>query len=210
MKPRIRVKICGITREEDALAAAQCGADAIGLVFYPPSARHVSVSQARQIAAQVPPFVTVVGLFLDATEEAIRAVLEEVPLDMLQFHGRETAAECDRWGYRYLKSVPMKDQPDLHDFMLRYPNAAGFLLDTVSAGEAGGSGQVFAWQALPTNLTHPTILAGGLTPENVSSAMTQTNCYAVDVSSGVEDGKGIKSLKKIRAFMTEVRAYESH
>lgn len=190
------------------MLAARLGVDAIGLVFYPPSSRYLSVSQAVAILQVVPPFVTTVGLFLDADEKAIRQVLDSVELDCLQFHGNETDAFCRSFGRRYIKSVPMVDTDDIHAYTTRYPGAAGFLLDAVSNGEAGGKGETFDWGRIPQDLAKPLILAGGLRPDNVAEAIRSTRCYAVDVSSGVEVEKGVKSPEKIRKFVEQVKSIQ--
>jgi phosphoribosylanthranilate isomerase len=200
-----RIKICGITRPEDGLYAASLGVDAIGLVFHPKSPRCLSAQQALAICAAVPPFVTVVGLFMDAAAPEIETVLRQVPLELLQFHGRETPEFCRQFGRRYIKSVAMMDCPDVAAYTARFPDAAGFLLDAVKTGEAGGTGLAFDWQRIPVDSPRPLILAGGLTPENVAAAIRQARCYAVDVSSGVEYEKGRKSPEKMRAFVEQVR-----
>lgn len=202
---RTRIKICGITRREDALQAAELGVDAIGLVFYQKSPRYISIAKAHEILRELPPFVSVVGLFMNAQASEIKAVLDELPLDLLQFHGTETAEFCRAFGLRYIKSVAMMECPDVRAYLAQFPEAAGFLLDAVRSGEAGGSGTVFDWQKVPADTGRPLILAGGLGPENVAHAIRRTGCYAVDVSSGVEVEKGIKSPQKMRAFVEQVR-----
>lgn len=206
--PRIRVKVCGITRPEDGIAAAQMGADAVGLVFYPPSGRYVTTEQARAIVAALPPFVSAVGLFLDASAEDVRSALEEVPAMSLQFHGGESAEYCRLFGRPYIKSVPMGEAVDIDRYLDRYAEAAGFLVDSHRGGEAGGTGETFDWTRLPTNPGKALVLAGGLTPENVSSAIGQVKPYAVDVSTGVEREKGIKDPAKLEAFMRGVKLGE--
>lgn len=204
---RVRVKICGITRAEDGVAAAQAGADAIGLVFYAPSPRAVSIAQARVITASLPPFVSVVGLFVDADAEQIHAVLEQVPLDLLQFHGDECPAECGDFGRPYIKAVRMREGLDVRAYARTYPDAAGLLLDAYDAAAPqirGGTGQTFDWSRVPGGLPVPLILAGGLTPENVAEAVRATRPYAVDVSGGVEAAKGIKDVARIAAFIDNV------
>jgi len=201
---RTRVKICGITRPQDAIAAAQAGADAIGLVFYPASPRVVEIEQAREIIAALPPFVTTVGLFVDAGEAAIRRVLEALPLDLLQFHGDESPVECRRYGHPYIKALRMREQVDVLGTAREYHDAAGLLLDTYQAGVPGGTGDRFDWRRVPAHLTTPVILAGGLSPENVAEAMITARPYAVDVSGGVEVQPGIKDAYKIRSFIAEV------
>ena len=205
---RTRVKICGFTRPEDALAAARLGADAIGLVFYPPSPRHVTIEQARQIVAALPAFVTVVGLFVDEVPERVRAVLEAVPIDLLQFHGDEPPEYCERFNRPYIKAVRMKLGTDLVQVAVRYSQARGLLLDADDATAKGGTGQSFDWAMVPAECPLPIILAGGLRPDNVGEALTRVRPYALDVSSGVEAAKGIKSADKMAAFLNEVKEFD--
>ncbi|MCG6975623.1 MAG: phosphoribosylanthranilate isomerase [Acidiferrobacterales bacterium] len=201
---RIRAKICGITREQDALAAAESGADAIGLVFHQPSPRYISVETAVSISKSLPPFVTRVGLFVDADVSTIESVLASGSVDLLQFHGSETPEDCQRYGMPYIKAVAMREEVNLPDIAERYADAAGMLVDAYVPGLEGGSGQTFDWTRIPANLGKPVILAGGLTPDNVSEAIRQVRPYAVDVSTGVESSKGIKDAARIAAFMQEV------
>ena len=201
---RTRVKICGITRVEDAAAVVQSGADALGLVFYPQSPRCVDIAVARKIVESVPPFVTVVGLFVNAAPHAIHQVVNSVPLGLLQFHGDEDNTLCKSFGLPFIKSIAMRDGIDVLSRMERYPDAAGFLLDAWQPQSHGGGGETFDWQCIPESSPVPLILAGGLTPENVTVAINTSRPYAVDVSSGVESGKGIKSAAKIAAFMRGV------
>ncbi len=201
---RTRVKICGITRSEDGIAAAAAGADAIGLVFYARSPRHVTTQQACTIITALPPFVTTVGLFVDASAAEIKAVLEAVPLDTLQFHGEESPEFCASFGKPYLKAISMREQIDLHSEAARFKSATALLVDTFQAGVSGGTGVSFDWRRLPADLVKPLILAGGLNPDNVAQAIIQAHPYAVDVSSGVEAAKGIKDAEKIAAFMRGV------
>ena len=201
---RTRVKVCGITRVGDALAAAAAGVDAIGLVFAEVSPRHVSIEQARSVCAALPPFVTVVGLFVDTAPARIREVLGQVPIDLLQFHGGETPEQCRGYGRPYIKAIAMRAGVDLPAEALRYADAAGLLLDAYSPTAAGGTGQVFDWAQAPRDIGLPIVLAGGLTPENVAAAIQKARPYAVDVSSGVEQSKGIKDAAKIAAFMRSV------
>ena len=205
---RTRVKICGITRVEDARDAVRCGADALGLVFYPDSPRFVSVEQARSIVAAVAPFVTVVGLFVNADPAQVRDVMKGLPLGLLQFHGQEANADCTAYGLPFIKSIAMHEGTDSRAVMKAYPDAAGFLLDAWQPQTHGGSGVSFDWRQAPENPPAPLILAGGLTPENISTAIKSVNPYAVDVSSGVESAKGIKSADKMLAFMKGVRDCE--
>ena len=204
---RVRIKICGITRPEDGLAAAHAGTDAIGLNFYPRSPRAVSIEAANAIIAELPPFITKVGLFVDASEEEINSILNEVPLDMLQFHGDEAPVDCGRYFRPYIKAIRVREDTDLHSQAWRYSDAAGLLLDTYVAGMAGGTGRAFDWEKIPTDLDKPVILAGGLTVENVAEAIHKVKPYAVDVSGGVESAKGIKDKEKILAFVDKVAEY---
>ena len=200
-----RVKICGITRVEDGLVCAQYGADAIGLVFYAPSPRHVSVEQARAIMAALPPFITTVGLFVDAAPTEVSAVLTSLPLDLLQFHGNESSEYCQGFGRPYLKAVRVKPGLDLVQYAAQYTQAKGLLLDAHVEGVAGGTGQSFDWSLIPARLPMPVVLSGGLLPANVTEAIKRVQPAAVDVSSGVEANKGIKDAAKIAAFMQGVR-----
>lgn len=200
-----RVKICGITRIEDAMAAARAGADAIGLVFEPKSPRYVKPDQALAIVRSLPPFVTVVGLFVNAAPDTVETILGRVPLDLLQFHGDETPEQCRRYHRPYIKAIHMRPDVNLPEQARRYADAEGLLLDTAAAHVAGGSGQTFDWSLVPHDLGKPVILAGGLTPENVAEAVRRVRPFAVDVSSGVEQAKGIKDAGKISAFINAVR-----
>ncbi len=202
----VRSKICGITRVEDALAAAEAGADAIGLVFYAKSPRAVSVQQAREIIAALPPFVTSVGLFVDASRCELGEILDAVPLDLLQFHGDETPDECDHYGRPYIKALRVKPGDDIAAQVARYANARGVLLDTFVPGIPGGTGEAFDWSLVPAQLSKSVILAGGLNAANVAQAIGQVRPFAVDISGGVESAKGIKDAAKIHAFMEAVRS----
>lgn len=201
-----RSKICGITRIEDGLTAARHGADAIGLVFYPPSPRHVALDQAVAIAAALPPFVTTVGLFVNPSPAEVEAVLSGLRLDLLQFHGDETPEFCDRFGVPWLKAARVKPGMDLLQYAIRFRGARGLLLDAYVEGTAGGTGQSFDWDLIPGDLPLPVILSGGLEPGNVRAAIEKVRPWAVDVSSGVEAAKGIKDGAKIAAFMQGVRS----
>jgi phosphoribosylanthranilate isomerase len=203
---RTRIKICGITRPEDGLAVAEAGGDAIGLVFYGPSPRNVTIEQAQAVVAALPPFVTVVGLFVNATDDEIREVLDAVPLGLLQFHGDEPAGLCGGYGLPYIKALRMAPGLDVAATAGLYRDAQGILLDAYQPGVAGGTGEVFDWQAVPEGLKKPIILAGGLTAGNVGEGITQVRPYAVDVSGGVEAAKGIKDINKISAFVDAVRS----
>lgn len=201
-----RIKICGITRIEDGLVCARNGADAIGLVFYPPSPRYVAASQAAAIARALPPFVTTVGLFVNPTVEQVEAVLKEVRLDVLQFHGDEPAEFCDTFGIPYLKAIRVKAGVDLVQCAIRYQEAQGLLLDAYVEGTPGGTGQAFDWALIPHELSLPVVLSGGLEPANVGEAVRRVRPWAVDVSSGVEATKGIKDAAKIAAFIKGVHS----
>lgn len=203
---RTRVKICGLTREQDIRAAVDAGADAIGLVFYAPSPRYVATELAAQLAKSVPPFVTVVGLFVDAQAAAIEDVMSKVRLDLLQFHGDEPAPFCEQFSRPYIKALRVASDTDIESLAGQYGSAQGLLLDTYRAGKPGGTGEVFDWHLVPQQLSLPVILAGGLTAGNVAQAIRQVKPYAVDVSGGVEQDKGIKDAGKIRAFMNEVQS----
>ncbi|MDU9393658.1 phosphoribosylanthranilate isomerase [Pseudomonas sp. zfem002] len=201
----VRSKICGITRVEDALAAAEAGADAIGLVFYAKSPRAVNVQQAREIIAALPPFVTTVGLFVNASRCELNEILEAVPLDLLQFHGDETPADCEGYNRPWIKALRVRPGDDLEAACKLYARASGILLDTYVAGVPGGTGEAFDWALVPEHLSKPIILAGGLSPANVGAAIAQVRPWAVDVSGGVEQAKGIKDPERIQAFLAAVR-----
>ncbi len=207
---RTRVKICGVTRPEDGMMAAELGADAIGLVFHPPSPRCVDVKTAQRIIAALPPLVTVVGLFMNAEPVAVRAVLESVRLDLLQFHGDEAPVYCEFFGKPYLKAVPMGANANVRDYEQQFASAAGLLLDSHGGQKMGGTGQPFDWTRIPAERYKPLILAGGLHPGNVTEAIQQVRPYAVDVSSGVESAKGIKDAALMRAFLRGVYDCEGH
>lgn len=202
----VRSKICGITRVEDALAAVEAGADAIGLVFYARSPRAVDVAQARLILDALPPFVTTVGLFVDMPRASLLELLEQVPLDLLQFHGDESAPSCESFARPYIKALRVRPGEDVAAAVAPYAGARGILLDTFVEGIPGGTGAAFDWSLVPADLEKPVILAGGLTADNVAAAIRQVRPYAVDVSGGVEAAKGIKDAEKIRAFLQAVRA----
>jgi phosphoribosylanthranilate isomerase len=203
---RTRVKICGITRIEDAIAAAQAGADAIGFVFDPKSPRHVHPDQALKITRALPPFITTVGMFVNPAPDTVEGVLGHVPLDLIQFHGNEKPEQCRRYHRSYIKAIHMKPDVDLREMARLYGDAAGLLLDTYVADVAGGSGQAFDWSRIAPDLGKPVILAGGLTAENVADAVRKVRPFAVDVSSGVEQSKGIKDAGKIANFIEAVRS----
>jgi len=199
-----RIKICGMTRVEDVIDAVQSGSNALGLVFYEQSPRHVSVEQAIQLTEVVFPFVTLVGLFVNASAEAVNKVLQSVPLDVLQFHGEEEPEFCAQFGRPYLKALRVKAGVDLEQYACRYASAQGLLLDAFVEGKHGGTGSSFDWALVPNDLPLPVILSGGLHAGNVAEAIRVVRPYAVDVSSGVEASKGIKDSAKIAAFISEV------
>ncbi|MGE8297733.1 MAG: phosphoribosylanthranilate isomerase [Pseudomonas sp.] len=201
---RVRSKICGITRVEDALAAVAAGADAIGLVFYAKSPRAVSPEQAAAIVQALPPFVTSVGLFVNMPRDQLQALLRQVPLDLLQFHGDESPADCEGYGRPYIKALRVRPDEDLAATIANYSGARGILLDTFVEGVPGGTGATFDWSLVPSDIAKPIILAGGLEASNVAAAIRQVRPYAVDVSGGVEASKGIKDANKIRVFVQAV------
>ena len=218
MNPRTRVKICGITRPEDGIAAAALGVDAIGLVFYAKSPRCVSIEQARAICDSLPGFVTVVSLFLNPDAEWVDEVLAGVPVDLIQFHGTEPAEFCCDFNRPYIKALGMKMgltnqtdrvqidrvQTDLAQKAALYPDARSLLLDSHGFGEAGGTGAAFDWNTIPAKLRQRIILAGGLNPDNIAAAIQSVRPYAVDLSSGVESAPGIKDLARMTQLMNEV------
>lgn len=190
---------------QDAQAAAALGVDAIGLVLTRKSPRFVDVAQAREIRRSLPPLVTAVALFMDDEPAWIAQAIDAIAPDLLQFHGAETAADCVRYGRRYLKAVPMGGDADVPGSMAMHPAAAGFLLDGQAPGEQGGGGKAFDWSRIPPNLQRPVLLAGGLTCDNVASAIRAARPYAVDVSSGIESAPGVKDPDKMRRFVEEVQ-----
>lgn len=200
---RTRIKICGLTRSQDVQAAVAAGADAIGLVFYPPSPRYVALEQAQMLARSVPPFVTLVGLFVNASPDEVHAVLAAVPIQLLQFHGDEDEAYCRQFGRPYIKVARVQPGLDLLEYAARFPSAQGLLLDAFVDGYGGG-GKTFDWSLIPPQLPLPLILSGGLDAHNVTEAVRAVRPAAVDVSSGVEAAKGIKDAVKITAFIAGV------
>lgn len=204
--PRTRVKVCGITRPEDGLAAALAGADAIGLVFFAASPRAISVARAQQIVAVLPPFVTRVGLFVNADAVTVDQVLGSVPLDVLQFHGDESPEYCRAFTRPWLKALRMKPDLDLEKSIADYSGAHGILLDAWHEEKYGGTGAAFDWSRLSLRADGPRIiLAGGLHPGNVAGAIRQVKPWAVDVSSGVESAPGSKSSELVQQFISEVQ-----
>jgi phosphoribosylanthranilate isomerase len=199
------VKICGITRVEDALVAARCGAHAIGLVFYRASPRYVEPRAAAEIVRALPPFVTPVGLFVDAAEAEVRSVAADTRVQLLQFHGCEAPEFCAQFGLPFLKAVQVRLGVDLLQYARDFHGAKGLLLDAFQEGLHGGTGATFDWALIPPALPLPVVLSGGLSPQNVGAAIRRVKPAAVDVSSGVEASKGIKDAAKIAAFISGVR-----
>jgi phosphoribosylanthranilate isomerase len=202
----VRVKICGITRLQDLHAACAAGADALGFVFYEKSPRNVSVDTAVALLHAMPPFVQSVGLFVNAEPAFIEAVLDAVPLDLLQFHGDETPEACERHGRPYIKAVRVNQDTDLLKCAAEFGSARGLLLDAYVPGVAGGTGERFDWRLIPPDLPGSVVLSGGLTPDNVAAAVQQVRPWAVDVSSGVEASKGIKDAQKLAQFIAKAKA----
>jgi phosphoribosylanthranilate isomerase len=202
----VRVKICGITRAQDLHAACDAGADALGFVFYEKSPRHLTIDAAAALVRELPPFVQAVGLFVNAEPAFIEAVLRAVPLDLLQFHGDETPADCARVGRPFIKAVRVNRDTDLLKCAADFEAARGLLLDAWVAGVPGGTGERFDWSLIPSDLPKPVILSGGLAPDNVAEAVERVRPWAVDVSSGVEVTKGIKDAHKIAQFIAKAKA----
>ena len=202
----VRVKICGITRLQDLHAACEAGADALGFVFYEKSPRHVSMATATALVRELPPFVQSVGLFVNAEPDFVEAVLQAVPLDLLQFHGDETPADCMRYGRPYIKAVRVTPSTDLLKCAADFETARGLLLDAYVPGVPGGTGERFDWSLIPLDLPKPVILSGGLTPDNVAEAVQRVRPWAVDVSSGVEAAKGIKDPHHVAQFIAKAKA----
>ncbi|MBL3825618.1 MULTISPECIES: phosphoribosylanthranilate isomerase [Marinobacter] len=200
----VRVKICGLTRPEDIDGAVQSGADALGLVFYEPSPRSVSVQQAAELAIRVPAFVSVVGLFVNPTKQDVEAALDKVPLDLLQFHGDESPAFCASFGRRWIKAIRVREAGQIEAAFREFQNASGLLVDAWDPERYGGTGKSFNWDLIPDHRPLPIILAGGLSSDNVFAAVKQVKPWAVDVSGGVEQDKGIKDIQKISHFIKEV------
>lgn len=205
----VRVKICGITRINDALSAARLGAHAIGFVFWPKSSRYISPDAVREIVSSLPPFVSTVGVYVDPTSAWVEETSVKGGLSLLQFHGDESPEFCEQFSLPYIKAIRVREGMDLVQYASRYHHASGMLLDTYTAEMPGGTGHTFDWKLIPQDFPLPLILSGGLNPGNVSQAIKQTRPWAVDVSSGVEAAKGIKDEQKISAFMQGVRTSES-
>lgn len=201
---RTRIKICGLTRVQDARHAAQCGADAIGLVFHAPSLRNVTLPQAKEIRLALPAFVTCVALFVDADPAQVHDVIAMVHPGLLQFHGDESPEYCRQFQMPYIKAVRVTAGLDLLQYAALYEDAQGLLLDAYVPGQAGGTGHSFDWTLIPEALPLPLILSGGLDMKNASQAVKSVRPWAVDVSSGVESGKGIKDAAKVAIFIQEV------
>ena len=206
---KIQTKICGITRPQDAQLAAQLGADAIGLVFFAGSKRCVTIAQAQAIVRALPPFVSVVALFVNETAARIREILARVPIDVLQFHGDEPPAFCQQFHRPYLKAVRVQTPADIIAALRDFAAARAVLFDAFVNGAYGGTGHTFDWAMLPQNLTAHWILSGGLNPDNVADALRVTRAQAVDVSSGVESAAGVKSAEKMAAFMAAVHGFQA-
>ncbi len=201
---RTRVKICGITRAGDLRAVAEAGADAFGLVFYPPSPRCLRLEEARALRRAAPAFLTAVALFANPSRADVEQVLERVRPDLLQFHGEETPEFCRTFGVPYLKTCRVVPGVDLLKYLGSFTDACGWLLDA-HVPEYGGAGKGFDWTLVPPRLERPLVLSGGLTSANVGEAVRRTRPWAVDVSSGVESAKGVKDAAKVAAFVAEVR-----
>lgn len=198
--PRIRVKVCGIRKPEDALVAAEAGADALGFVFYEPSPRHVTVDQAKAVIAKLPAFVTTVALFVNPDVAYVERVIAATKVDLLQFHGDESAEFCEQFSRPYIKAIRVKPELNISEQAEQYPQARAVLLDAYVRDLPGGTGKTFDWSLIPNQLSKPIILAGGLNSENVSEAVRQPGIWGVDVSGGVEVSKGVKSPELIRSF----------
>lgn len=202
---RTRVKICGITRPEDAVEAARLGVDAIGLVFYEKSPRNVTLQQAKAVCDALTGFVSVVSLFMDPAKEQVERVLQACPIDLIQFHGKETADFCESFARPYIKAVGMADESEFRQTASIYASAKALLLDSHATGAAGGTGKTFDWNKIPENYKQSIVLAGGLTPENAAEAIHKVRPYALDLSSGVESQAGIKDPKLMAQLMNEVK-----
>lgn len=205
MKLRTRVKICGITRPEDAIAAARLGVDAIGLVFYAKSPRNLDIAQAQAICTALPGFVTTVALFLNPDESLVNEVISKVDVDLIQFHGTEAAAYCESFTRPYIKALGVSGEDDVDELVGSYPSARSLLLDSHVQGAAGGTGETFDWLSIPEQIRQQIILAGGLKPDNVAQAIQQVRPYAIDLSSGVESAPGIKDINLMTRLMQQVR-----
>lgn len=203
---QVRVKICGLTRVENAIAVAATGVDAIGLVFYKKSARYVDIAEAEKIAKAVGPFTTVTALFVNPTVDEVEQVLSRVPIHLIQFHGDESPEFCAQFNRPFIKAFRVRENVALEPLLARYDNACGWLLDAYVEDEYGGTGMSFDWSSIPNAIMKKIVLAGGLTPENVGKAVSHFEPLAVDVSGGVEQVKGIKCLLKVQAFVDAINA----
>jgi len=202
---RTRIKICGITRAEDIATAVNLGVDALGFVFVPSSSRFIDLQLAKQLLGAVPPFVTTVGLFMDQSQAEVAEIIEHCSINLLQFHGAETAEFCQQFDQAYIKAIPMGGNSDGLEMIGQHQQAQAFLFDSNDIGGMGGSGHVFDWSKLPQGMDRPLILAGGINSMNVAEAIRQLKPYAVDVSSGVEKAKGIKDPQKMSEFVQAVK-----
>jgi phosphoribosylanthranilate isomerase len=204
---RVRIKFCGMTNVADALKACELGVDAIGLIFHGDSPRNVTIEQAAHISKQLPPYVSKVGVFVNPTTHFVTSVLQAVQLDILQFHGQELAPHCRCFDKPYIKVIPVGSEAITREIEDHYSDAAGFLFDTQIKGQPGGTGIAFNWDNLPSDLTKPLILAGGLTQDNLAEALTKVHPYGIDVTSGIEKSKGIKDFAKMKFFVDTVMDY---
>lgn len=202
---RTRVKICGITEPQDAIAAVELGVDALGLMFYEGSPRYVELDAAAEIMSVIPAFVTTVALFKDAPAEQVEQVSNTLDFDLLQFHGSESSEFIEQFKHPYLKAIGMQDQADLEGAISSFEGCKGFLLDSHAPGAAGGTGETFDWETIPSELRQQIILAGGINPDNVAECITRIRPYAIDVSSGVESSHGRKDQGKMEQLMKQVR-----
>ena len=199
-----KVKFCGITNLQDAISAAELGADALGFVFYPKSPRFISPKNAKEIIKKLPPFISMVGLFVNQSKSEVEEVIKGCPLNLLQFHGDENESFCKQYNLPYIKAISMKSDVDLLECIQEYNSAKALLLDTFSKVARGGSGEVFDWKMIPPNTLKPIIVAGGLTPDNVQTLLEVISPYGVDVSSGIEINKGLKDYKLMKKFILGV------
>ena len=206
---RTRVKICGLTRPEDAQAAVAAGADALGLVFWESSPRAVTLAQAEAICQRLPAFVTVVALLVDAEADTVRRLLDRLPIGLLQFHGDESPQYCEQFASPFMKAIRMRPQLDMDDEIQRFAAANSILLDAYRKGVPGGTGECFDWQLIPAQYRSRIVLAGGLSADNVERAIAEVGPYGVDVSGGVESGPGIKDAAKINEFIRRVKRADS-
>lgn len=205
---RVRIKFCGMTRKEDILSAVALGVDAIGLIFAPESRRCISISHARTLLSDMPPFVDAVAVLVNPKPEMVQRVLDEIPVQLLQFHGEETPEFCEQFNFPYVKAVSVHSAQAIVDAMNAFSSASALLLDTPAAGVHGGTGRTFDWQMIPDSLPKPYILAGGLNETNIESALKHTHPYAIDVCSGIESSYGIKAHDKMKRVIKLMRLYD--